>query len=285
MALPAVGKEQNIHWALGAVTWVVSAGKASPRWEDILSDIKASGFEGFEPFTTPTLPVNDHNMDLLAELAPKYGLPMSGIYWGDKWDRPSEHKRQLEECHRFFGYLKRFGANRLLIGPPGPEVEDERAAISHMAKIVNAVGKIGVEQYGFKTGVHPHIGSLIQNPRQIDQLMEETDPKYFNFAPDTMQIWAGGGDPTRMIEQYISRVVYLHYKDSRPYQRGFRTGADYGVALGEGIIDFPAIHRILKKVHYQGWIAIDVARAPVSPLETARISRAYIDRVLNPIYA
>ena len=58
----ALPTERNIHWALGAVTWVVKAEPGSPRWEDILADIAAGGFEGFEPFTTPTLPVNDENM-------------------------------------------------------------------------------------------------------------------------------------------------------------------------------------------------------------------------------
>jgi sugar phosphate isomerase/epimerase len=88
-----------------------------------------------------------------------------------------------------------------------------------------------------------------------------------------------------MIERYLSRVVYLHYKDSKPYQAGIRNPGQYGVALGQGIIDFPAIHKLLKKAAYRGWIGIDVAKAPVSPLETAKVSRAYIDRVLAPIYA
>ncbi len=267
------------------MTWVVTAGKQSPRWRDILQDIKAAGFEGFEPYTTPTLPVDDKNIDLLKTLAPRFGLRMSGIYWGDDWHVPAQHPRLLKECHRFFGYLKTFGADRLLIGPPGADVKDEKAAISQMAKIVTQVGKIGVEQYGFKTGVHPHVEGLIENPRQIDQLMDETDPRYFNFAPDTMQIWLGGGDPVRMIERYISRVVYLHYKDSKPYQAGIRNPGQYGVALGQGTIDFPAIHRLLKKAGYRGWFGIDGAKAPISPLETSKISRAYIVRVLAPIYA
>ena len=113
--------ESNIHWALGAVTWVVKAGKESPRWEDILTDIAAGGFEGFEPFTTETLPVNDENMALLEKLAPKSKLRMSAIYWGDDFHLAAKHDSLLKESHRFLGYLKRFGSDRLIIGPPDPK--------------------------------------------------------------------------------------------------------------------------------------------------------------------
>jgi sugar phosphate isomerase/epimerase len=51
------------------------------------------------------------------------------------------------------------------------------------------------------------------------------------------------------------------------------------------VIDFPALHRILKSVHYKGWITIDLDNARISPLESSKIEKEYIDRVLAPIYA
>jgi inosose dehydratase len=284
-SVKAAATDRNIHWALGAVTWVVKAGTGLPKWSDILADIRSGGFEGFEPFTTETLPVNDENMALLEKLAPQYGLRMSGIYWGDQFHLAPEHDRLLQESRRFLGYLKRFRSDRLIIGPPDPNVEDEREAISNMAKLMNAIGQLALNEYGIKVGVHPHVSGLIENPRQIDQLMEETDPKYFHFAPDTAQIWMGGGDPVRIIEKYKHRVVYLHYKDLRAYHRDLRGYLDNVIELGRGVIPFPEIHRILKGIQYKGWITIDLDNARVSPLESAKINRAYIDQVLTPIYA
>ena len=49
----AGGAQKNIHWSLGAVTWVVKSGANPLSWADILPDIAAGGFDGFEPFTTP----------------------------------------------------------------------------------------------------------------------------------------------------------------------------------------------------------------------------------------
>jgi len=280
--------EPNLRWALGMVTWVVRSQreKRPLEWPEILADISQGGFEGLEVYTQNTLPVNDQTMAALeALLAPKYRLRLSGIYWADRFHLESEHERIRRDCHRFLGYLKRFGSDRLIIGPPGPDVEDERRAISSMARILNEVGRIAWEQYRVKAAVHPHVGGLIENPRQIDQLMRETDPRYFNLAPDTAQLWMGGADPVRLFEQYKQRLVYVHYKDIRAYHRGLKGYLDNVIELGRGVIDFPALHRILKSIRYQGWITIDLDNARVSPLESARLQREYIDRVLAPIYA
>ena len=95
----------------------------------------------------------------------------------------------------------------------------------------------------------------------------------------------GGGDPVRIIEKYKHRVVYLHYKDLRAYHRDLRGYLDNVIELGRGVIPFPEIHRILNGIQYKGWITIDLDNARVSPLESAKINRAYIDQVLTPIYA
>ena len=278
-AMVANAAEPNIRWALGLVTW---RGKA--EWPDILADVDAGGFDGVEPFTAKFL--NDKAMDELATLLPKYPkIRMSSIYWGGPFHTLSEHPRLIEQSHQILGYLKRFGADRLTFGPPRPDVDDEKAGIANTAKIANEIGRISLEKYQIRTDIHPHVGSLIENPRQIDHLMEETDPKYFNLAPDTAQVWMGGGDPVPFFEKYKHRIIYMHYKDIRGYHRGLPHYMDNVIELGRGVIDFPALHRILKSVHYKGWITIDLDNARISPRESAKVQREYIDRVLTPIYS
>jgi len=60
---------------------------------------------------------------------------------------------------------------------------------------------------------------------------------------------------------------------------------DNVIELGRGVIDFPALHRILKGIRYKGWITIDLDNARISPLESAKVQKEYIDRVLAPIYS
>lgn len=271
--------ERNIYWGLGLVTW-----KGKATWPEILRDVDAAGFDGVEPFTAKFL--NDEAMAELEQLLTKYkNIRMSSIYWSGPFHEPSEHDRLVKESQRILGYLKRFGSERLTFGPPRPQVEDEKAAIAQTAKIANDIGRISLQEYNIKTDIHPHVNSLIENPRQIDMLMDLTDPKYFNLAPDTAQIWMGGGDPVAFFEKYKHRIVYMHYKDIRAYHRGLPGYQDNVIELGRGVIDFPALHRILKSVHYKGWITIDLDNARISPLESSKIQKEYIDRVLAPIYA
>jgi inosose dehydratase len=210
---------------------------------------------------------------------------MSSIYWSGPFHTASEHERLLQQSRQILGYLKRFGAERLTFGPPRPDVEDEKAGIANTAKIANAIGRMALDDYKIKTDIHPHVGSLIENPRQIDMLMDQTDPKYFNLAPDTAQVWMGGGDPVPFFEKYKHRIIYMHYKDIRAYHRGLPGYMDNVIELGRGVIDFPALHRILKSVKYKGWITIDLDNARISPRESAKVQKEYIDRVLAPIYS
>jgi hypothetical protein len=179
--------ERNIYWGLGLVTW-----KGNSNWPEILHDVDAAGFDGVEPFTAKVL--NDEAMAELEQLLPKYkNIRMSSIYWSGQFNLSSEHDRLIEESHRILGYLKRFGSDRLTFGPPRPNVDDEKVAIANTAKMANEIGRISLEQYGIRTDIHPHVGSLIENPRQIDMLMDQTDPKYFNLGPIRLRFgWAAG---------------------------------------------------------------------------------------------
>jgi inosose dehydratase len=273
------GAERNIYWGLGLVTW-----RGKSNWPEILRDVAAGGFDGVEPFTAKFL--NDEAMAELEQLLHNYkNLRMSSIYWSGPFNVPSEHDRLIQEVHRILGYLKRFGSERLTFGPPRPDVEDEKVAIANTAKIANEIGRISLEEYKIRTDIHPHVGSLIENPRQIDMLMDQTDPRYFNLGPDTAQVWMGGGDPVAFFEKYKHRIVYMHYKDIRGYNRSLNGYMDNVIELGRGVIDFPALHRILKGIRYKGWITIDLDNARISPLESAKVQKEYIDRVLAPIYS
>ena len=170
--------EPNIRWSLGLVTW---RGKA--EWPDILADVDAAGFDGVEPFTAKFL--NDQAMDKNLQSSCR-NTPSCACrpFTGAGHSHTFEHDRLKQQSHQILGYLKRFGADRLTFGPPRPDVEDEKVAVANTAKIANEIGRISLVEYNIRTDIHPHVGSLIEDPRQIDMLMDQTDPKYFNLAPD-----------------------------------------------------------------------------------------------------
>ena len=157
-----------------------------------------------------------------------------------------------------------------------------------------------VNEAGFD-GVEPFTPKFL-NDESMGELAELL-PKYpklrmssiywsgpFNVASEHerligAQVWTGGGDPVAFFEKYKRRIIYMHYNDIRGYYRGLPGYPDNVVELGRGIIDFPALHRILKSVHCEGWITIDLDNARISLLERSKIQKEYIDRVLAPIYS
>ena len=54
--------------------------------------------------------------------------------------------------------------------------------------------------------------------------------------------------------------------------------------LGDGAVDFPGCHRVLKSVHYHGWICVDLDTARKGPLASYQRCADYVARVLQPIY-
>ena len=54
--------------------------------------------------------------------------------------------------------------------------------------------------------------------------------------------------------------------------------------LGDGEIDFPACHRILKQIAYKGWICVDLDRARNGPRASYEHCGRYVVERLEPIY-
>ena len=55
--------------------------------------------------------------------------------------------------------------------------------------------------------------------------------------------------------------------------------------LGDGEIDFPACHRVLKSMSFQGWLIVDLDIARQGPRASYERCGAYVVNQLEPIYA
>ena len=54
--------------------------------------------------------------------------------------------------------------------------------------------------------------------------------------------------------------------------------------LGDGEINFPALHKVLKKRKYKGWICVDLDHVRVSARHSFGRSMSYVRDRLEPIY-
>src|SRR3954467_11186188 len=66
---------------------------------------------------------------------------------------------------------------------------------------------------GFAASFHPHAGTYVESPREVDALLEHMDPSLLGLCFDTGHSAFGGGDPLALLKQAGSLVNHVHFKD------------------------------------------------------------------------
>lgn len=153
---------------------------------------------------------------------------------------------------------------------------------------LNALGKIAKEEYGITLTFHHHMGTVVQDPQEVDRLMQGTDPEYVSLLYDTGHFAYCGADPLEMVKKYANRIKHVHLKDIRPEvvekvkaeKLSFLDGVRMGTFTvpGDGCIDFAPIFKVLEQTRYEGYMLVEAEQDPAkaNPLEYAKKARRYI---------
>jgi sugar phosphate isomerase/epimerase len=206
------------------------------------------------------------------------------------FEDPSRHPKIIEDHLRLVRFIKNFGCTHLKInlGPRRPEGTTDED-LRQMAKVLQDLGS-RITDMGVKFAPHAHMWSQFENRREIDYIMENTNPKHVHFVLDTGHITMAGIDPVELARKLGHRIVEFHMKDVKPQNRG---GAKTRLAkmdgvndpcffpLGNGGVDFPALKAHLDKIGWQGWLTVELDTSPWRPpKESARMSREYLRKKL-----
>lgn len=294
--LPA---NRNAKWALSAGLW----DHYPPcRFTDILDIMKETGFTGIRLTGFPgILKRYGLTQTQMHREVSKRGLRVVTISWGGALCDPARRRQVLESARSTIKFLADFGANHLVVFSPGRTTPGANtpAAFRELCARCNQVGELAGEM-GFTAGLHNHLGEMVQNQDEVDRFMAMTNPKLFGLSPDTAHLYLAGCDVVRTLGRYKRRIHFLDYKDARwttptkdwalpngkVLPKDSRSAKFFASIydLGDGNIDFPACHRILKSVSYRSWICVDLDTARKGPLADYRRCGAYVVKKLEPIY-
>jgi inosose dehydratase len=157
---------------------------------------------------------------------------------------------------------------------------------------VERLARMCREEYGLVACFHPHGGTYVENPEEIERLMEATDPGAVGLCLDTGHVAFGGGDPVATAAAYGERIGCVHLKDIQldRLAASIRRGEDYAaaakqgvfVALGEGAVDVAGVLRALEASGYAGWLTVEQDRAVEEATDTlaaAAKSREFLRRL------
>jgi sugar phosphate isomerase/epimerase len=273
--LPA---NRNVKWALGTNLW-----NSFPRvpFTDILDVMRDTGFIGARLTQFPQI-LQSYNITLadMEREVSKRGLHVITISFNGPTHDPARRAEVLASARRAMEFLKTFGADRLVVFSPARSNGVTDGSFRAMCECFNRIGEAAGEM-GFRAGLHNHLGQFVESSAELDRCMELTDPKLFSFSPDTAHLHLAGIDVVRAVEKYKSRLMLIDYKDAR--QTGPKL-TDNIFDLGDGEIDFPGCHRVLKSIAYKGWICVDLDTARAGPRRSYERCGAYVVSKVESIY-
>ncbi len=162
-------------------------------------------------------------------------------------------------------------------GPKQHWVENDAEAFEIMKYTLKRVLPVA-ERHGIFIGLEPH---------QIYTVRKDTFLKLLDLVPspmikvnfDTGNAFLAGNDPVEYLEAVVDRVVHVHAKDiayeHAEAERGKVTGTPVGCACGDGLINWPAVIRVLRRAGYNGVLSVECGTE-----EQAERSIQYLKKVL-----
>jgi sugar phosphate isomerase/epimerase len=148
------------------------------------------------------------------------------------------------------------------------------------AAVFNRAGE-ALAKYGIKFFYHTHGYEFLpyRDGTLFDLLMAETNPEYVRIEMDVFWVVHPGQDPVKLLQKYGKRFELMHVKDMKQgTPRGFTGHSDVtnNVALGRGIIDWPAVFCAAKKAGVKWYFIED--ESPTS-VEQIPQSLRYLEKV------
>ncbi|MBC7326840.1 TIM barrel protein [bacterium] len=232
-------------------------------FEQIAKEIKEAGFEGVEA------PVASYigKLDELKRILAENELIVTSTYFGLHLLDKDKQEEEIKSAVEMAKLLKNeFACDVLVVAAGGVQKPVSKEVYALFAKGCDEIGK-RCKDLGVDVAFHNHAWTLIETKEEIDFLAEHTSPQSFFFAFDTGHLALMGMDPGEVMAEYKERIRYLHLKDTKDN--------DF-IELGQGIVDFSKVKRVLEDINFKGWLVAELDRSKNPPLLSAKMQRQFI---------
>ena len=262
----------------------------------ILDEIVAAGYRATE--WSASLP--DEAAVLRPELEAR-GLALLGAFVGMNLRDPGAVSTEIDRARAKATFLHSLGARHLIAADSGDAAR--LAAAGHaeaapaltsgqlrtMAQALNELGR-EVDSLGMQLVFHPHVGTYIETPAEIDRLLVATDPDVVGWCLDTGHQVYGGADLLELVRAHKDRVRYVHIKDVDPAVLAMARAEGWSFhealerfvfcLLGTGEVPLPEVLEQLRSCGFDGWLVIEQDTTPDDPTTTARDNRVRLETLL-----
>jgi inosose dehydratase len=136
-----------------------------------------------------------------------------------------------------------------------------------------AAAQAYADRYEQKIAYHPHVGCIVETQDEVDRLLRFIPG--LNLCIDTGHLAAVRCCPIAFLKAHSNRILHVHLKDWDSSKNAF-------AELGEGdaSIDFRGFFSTLSEKGYSGSVSVERDSPKIPPIESARISRTFLDGLL-----
>jgi inosose dehydratase len=260
------------------ILWGYSPNNLEPS----LKDMAALGYHSFETFGQ-VIEEWENNRGGFGQVVQKYGVPIVSAFCMTDVLDPSKRKAELEKLTRWAKMLKASGG-KLIEYCPSSIKRDGYNYKDHQKNLVESMNEYAkaVVDEGLVCALHPHTGTPIETEEEVYFIMNNLDTRYMKFGPDVGQLQKGGGDPVKIVKDFMPLIEHVHLKD---YAGGDNGYLGYS-PLGKGKVKLEEILKMLEKRRNEmaGMIMFELdydnrVKPPYTPFEAAKISRDFLAKL------
>jgi sugar phosphate isomerase/epimerase len=204
------------------------------------------------------------------------GVKLSGLSSHTPLCRPEIGTEYLKQAVRFAAECGAPVVNT----DEGPKrewttIEEDHTLMRYVLAEVAAVA----EPRGILIGIEPH-QQYTKTPAGLERICNLVDSPAIGVNFDTGNSYLSGQDPVKWLKAVSPRLVHLHAKDISVQQsaaeRGKVTGTPVGCACGEGVVDWPAVVEVCRKLPRDIVFSVECGT-----IDQAKSSIEYLKKVIG----
>jgi inosose dehydratase len=157
--------------------------------------------------------------------------------------------------------------------------------VRHIAQAVR-------DELGLRVSFKNHCGTHVETAQETALLLAHLPADLVGLCLDTGHWHYAGGDAVDALKEHGSRLWHLHFTDCDPNIHQFAlenrlnlyeaTQAGVFSDLGEGMVDFPRLITMLRRLRYEGWVVVEqetLLDEPDADRQSAQHNRDYLRRL------
>ncbi|KRD81741.1 AP endonuclease [Bacillus sp. Root147] len=263
-----------------------------PPWQRVLNEASQAGYKGIELGPYGYIPMNIERVQ--AELSKNDLTIIAGTIFDDLVSKSNLENllHQVDDICSLITNLPSASQEKgqksptpyLVIidwghderdydaGHPEKAVRLSERDWDNMMAHIRALAVRAWAKYGVRSVLHPHAGGYIEFEDEIEKILEDIPYEIAGLCLDTGHLYYSKMDPIKWLQKCADRLDYIHFKDINLdiYKQVMEESIRFfdacakGVMcpIGQGIIDYHSIYKLLKEIDYHGYITIEQERDP-----------------------